>query len=221
MLSVSYQGVIALARALSGEKLKEIRMSYLDLFYNVVQKYGDLDKLLLVIGDSNLTDQARHMIIDRCSKRPSTAPAGTRTLLNDNQRQVRTPSRKIAATRTITVSPSIGNRSPEQLVASSSLVIGNRTKDDTTNEQSQSKSKLESDTDLYINALDGINGMITKAETTLPDNPWIVEGVVAIRMILSVIKNDTSNSSLNATQMNIFKQRIASDSDRCVETLIR
>merc|ERR1712087_64364 len=107
--AIGKKGVIVLARALSSEKLIENRTSYLDLFYTVVQKYGDLDKLLHIIGDSNLTDKSKQMIVDRCSKRPSTAPASIQDMHHDEPKQsrLRTPIRKLEA-RKSDVSPCAG-----------------------------------------------------------------------------------------------------------------
>ncbi|KAL7540754.1 hypothetical protein ACHAXR_010359, partial [Thalassiosira sp. AJA248-18] len=223
--AIGKKGMIALSRALTLEKVTEIRMSYLDLFYNVVQKYGDLDKLLSIIGDDNLTDKTKQMILDRCSKRPATAPAGSRAMHHANESKpsrLRTPSRRSVA-RTSSVSPRASNEASEQAVMGTMKARLQSRKEETEGSipmrQAMPLSKADN-VNLYMNAVSDIGGMINEAETTSANDAWIAKGSRAIHMLLLAMKNDASEGTVNAAQIETLRHGIASDMDGCVETLI-
>ena len=210
--AIGRKGVIILARALSAEKLADIRNSYLDLFYNVVQAYGDLDKLLLIAGD-NLTDKARQMIVDRCSKRHSTAPADSQT-----------PSRK-SVTRTSGISLRASNGSGKVFSPSSSSAVTLKANKATKGSQPYSPSrrgirqvmpptppppKVDD-----LNALGVMRAMIDGGTEVT------AEGLTAMHMLMVALKNDTSDGSLTAAQIESLRQQFASDLDQSVETMAR
>jgi len=72
--AIGSKGVATLAKALSIEKLTDIRKSYLELFDTVVQK-SSLDRVLKRCVGSTVTDKTRDSISDwwTSKKRPSTA----------------------------------------------------------------------------------------------------------------------------------------------------
>ena len=210
--AIGRKGVIILARALSAEKLADIRNSYLDLFYNVVQAYGDLDKLLLIAGD-NLSDKARQMIFDRCSKRHSTAPADSQT-----------PSRK-SVTRTSGISLRASNGAPGKVFSPSSSAVTLKVNKATKGSQPYSPSrrgirqvmpptppppKVDD-----LNALSVMRAMIDGGTEVTP------EGLTAMHMLMVALKNDTSDGSLTAAQIESLRQQFASDLDQSVETMAR
>jgi hypothetical protein len=197
-VAIGKRGVETLARALSTEKFLEVRTSYLDLFDNVVQK-SSLEKVLkLCVGDT-VTEKTRGMIIDRCSRRPSTTPApdDTKFAHRSDQRQSRlTPTRK---------SVTAGSN---QVASSSSAVTGalklrlQRLKVE--NQTAGGSSYIPSTTstieevDFYTSALNDITGMMNGEVT-------IEQGLQAIRRLGSEAKAERSI------------EKISSDINRFVE----
>ena len=205
-VAIGKKGVDTLARALSTEKFLEVRTSYLDLFYNTVQK-SSLDKVLkLCIGDT-VTEKTRGLIIDRCSKRPSTTPAPDDTTFahRNDQRQSRllTPSRKSLTS------------APDRVASSSSMVTGalklrlqrlkieNQATEGPVHDPSSHILSRPSEievVDSYASALNVITKMINGESTT-------DHGLQAIHSLGSEAKSERS------------MQKISSDINRFVEIL--
>ncbi|KAL3774149.1 hypothetical protein ACHAW5_010603 [Stephanodiscus triporus] len=211
--AVGRKGVEALGKALSLEKVIDIRMSYLDLFECVVQK-SSLERILeLCVGDS-ITEKTKDMIIDRCSKRPSTAPVPNNSQpvhQNDlKQLRLRTPSRK-TVTRTSCVSPWASNGSSDQPLSSSAVTETlksrlQRLRDENHTGESlpclAPKPSTEIEVlDIYTNTLNDIRAMIN-------DNVISENGLQAIHRLCLTAKN-TPVKSLNASQIDLFVEMLA------------
>jgi len=242
--AVGRKGVANLARALNIEKLTEIRFSYLDLFYNIVQN-STLDKVLSIIGD-DVTDKTKEAIIGRCSKRPSTAqrpstapaPAGSRAMHHNDPKQSRlkTPSRN-SVTRTSSVSHRASEAVSDQPPSSTSAVTGAlRSRLQRSREESQTtEGSLQYPPSHISTKTQGRQAMPpalpSKVEnddlytSALNDIRGMINygtletGLEAIRMLGLAVKKDSSNGRLNASQMKSLKEKITSDLDEFVETL--
>ena len=123
--AIGRKGVVTLALALSSEKLQEICVSYLDLFYYVVRS-STLEKVLAIIGDA-VPDKTKDKIVERCSKRPLTAPSptGSRAIHHGDPNKSKPPSIEInSETQISTVSPQADKKSSDQAPSSSAAVTG-------------------------------------------------------------------------------------------------
>jgi cytoskeleton-associated protein 5 len=215
-------GVEKIAKALSIEKLLDIRVVYLDLFDAVTTK-SSLEKVIELCTGDGITDKAKEMIIDRCSKRPLTAPPPNHTKskneIDRNHLKTSIPTRK-SLTRTSTDSLNAGMEKEHQF-SSSSVVTGTlksrlqRLRDETqktegsTSQPTPEPTELES-LDVYTNSLDDVIAMINGDIT-------IVTGLKAVQRLCLVAKN-ASDGPLSASQLESLRQDISSDLDRFVET---
>ena len=216
--AIGRKGVETLAKALSLEKVLDIRMSYLDLFESVVQK-SSLEKVLELCGDA-ITDKTREMIIDRCSKRPLSAPVPHQN--DPNQFKLRTPSRK-SVTRTSSISPWASNGASDEPLSSSSTVMGTlklrlrrlREENRTTGGSlpcPAPKSSTEIETcDTYTNTLNDIKAMMNCSVAS-------EKGVRAIHRLCLAAKN-TTDESLNGSQIESMRRELSLNLDLFVETL--
>ena len=227
--AIGRKGVETLAKALSHEKVIDIRMSYLDLFDSVVQK-SSLERVLELCTGDSITDKTKDTIIDRCSKRPSTAPVPNHSQSmhqNDpKQLRLRTPSRS-SVTRTSSVSPRSSKGASDQSLSSSSAVTGalksrlQRLRDENQTGGSlpcpAPKPSNDIDTlDIYTNTLNEIRAMINGNVTS-------EKGLQAIHRFCLAAKNTNDASlvgvGLNASHIASLRRDISSDLDIFVETL--
>ena len=227
--AIGRKGVETLAKALSLEKVIDIRMSYLDLFDSVVQK-SSLERVLELCIGASITDKTKDTIIDRCSKRPSTAPVPNHSQSvhqNDpKQLRLRTPSR-MSVTRASSVSPRSSKRASDQSLSSSSAVTGTlksrlqRLRDENQTGGSlpcpAPKPSTDINTyDIYTNTLNEIRAMINGNVTS-------EKGLQAIHRLCLAAKNTNDASlvgvGLNASHIESLRRDISSDLDIFVETL--
>ena len=229
---IGKKGVIALSRTLSSEKVTEIRMAYLDLFDTVVQKYGNIEKLFVIIGDDNLPDKTKKMILDRCSKRPATAPAGgqpVRISEESNQSRLRTPSRKSVSSRS--VSPRANTSARDRPSSSAAAIPSSRlqsnkaiegtaprlpptTAPSMRNVMPPRQPPGEDDVNLYVNTMRDIRSMIDRAGSI--NDAWMTTVLGSIRVLSLAFKQDASD----ATTV-LLKGGISSDRDGFIETLMK
>ena len=225
--AIGRKGVETLAKLLSLEKVIDIRMSYLDLFDSVVQK-SSLERVLELCTGDSITDKTKDTIIDRCSKRPSTAPVPnhSQSMHQNDPKQLRliTPSR-ISVTRTSSVSPRSSKGASDQLLSSSSAVPGAlKSRFQRLIDENQTGGSLpcpapkrSTDIDtLDIYTLNEIRAMINGNVTS-------EKGLQAIHRFCLATKN-TNDASLvgvgsNASHIASLRRGISSDLDIFVETL--
>jgi len=209
--AIGSKGIATLAKALSLEKLKDIRKSYLDLFEIVIQKTSLERVLKRCVGDS-ITDATKEDISNWCSsKRPSTAPASSTSNIRtmptsigepNTQSKLRSPSINTVSESVVTGIPSSrsNNQIPgHQFSASAKATETLRSRFARLNDSSITK------VDLYQNSikdiLELINGNVSKEK-----------GLQAIHILSSALKgNDQCDVNL--------KQSITSNLDQLVETL--
>jgi hypothetical protein len=190
-IAIGKKGVETLARALSTEKLLEVRTSYLDLFYSIVQK-SSLEKVLNLCNGDTVTSKTKGMIIDRCSKRPSTTPApdDTNVAHCGDQRQSRllSPSRKsvTSASNQVTSSSVVTGALKLRLQR---LNVEKRMTGEPIPDPIPSTSAFEG-IDVYAGALNEIAGMMNGEGT-------IEQGLQAIRRLGSATKAERSISDIN------------------------
>lgn len=217
------KGVETIAKALSIEKLLDIRVVFLDLF-DIVTKKSSLEKVLELCTGDGVTDKAKDMIIDRCSQRPLAAPPPNhnkaKNEINQNHLKSSAPARK-SVTRTSTDSLVAGMEKKRQF-SSSSAVTGTlksrlqRLRDETQKTgESTSRPVPEFPTgveslDVYTNSMDDVKAMIN-GDVTLET------GLKAVQRLSLVAKN-ASDGPLSASQLESLRQDISSDLDRFVET---
>ena len=216
--AIGSKGVATLAKALSVEKLTDIRKSYLELFDTVVQK-SSLDRVLKRCVGSTVTDKTRDSISDWCTskKRPSTAPLpaaskssslGTIPASDPKQSRLRTPSRQSAIPTSNISSPrSIKDATGQQFSSSSVATGALRSRLARSNNDTSTITA-----DVYTNAMDDIIAMIN-------DQGTLEKGQHAIHMLGLVVRKDASDGFLNASQIESASKSIASDLDRFVSTL--
>lgn len=212
------KGIETIAKCFSIEKLLDIRVVYLDLF-DVVTKKSSLEKILELCTGDGITDKAKEMIIDHCSKRPLTAPPSNHTKskneIDRNHLKTSIPVRK-SLTRNSTESLN-ARMEKEHQFSSSSVVTGTlksrlqRLRDETqkTEGPAPEPTKLES-LDVYTNSLDDVIAMIN-GDVTLET------GLKAVQRLCLVAKS-ASDGPLSASQLESLRQDISSDLDRFVET---
>jgi len=210
--AIGSKGIATLAKALSLEKLKDIRKSYLDLFDIVIQKTSLERVLKRCVGDS-VTDATKEDISNWCSsKRPSTAPASSTSNIRtmptsvgepNTQSKLRSPSINTVSESVLTgnIAPHSNNRQVpgQQFSASAKATETLRSRFARLNDSFSTKA------DLYQNSikdiLELINGNGTKEK-----------GLQAIHILSSALKgNDQCDANL--------KQSITSNLDQLVETL--
>lgn len=187
-VAIGKRGVETLARALSTEKFLEVRTSYLDLFENVVQK-SSLEKVLkLCVGDT-VTEKTRGMIIDRCSRRPSTTPApdDTKFAHRSDQRQSRlTPTRKSVTAGSNQVASSSSAVTGALKLRLQRLKVENQTAGGSSH--IPSTTSVNEDIDFYASTLNDITGMMNGEVT-------IEQGLQAIRRLGSEAKTEIQKFS--------------------------
>ena len=218
------KGVETIAKALSIEKLLDIRVAYLDLF-DIVTKKSSLEKVLELCTGDGITDKAKEMIIDRCTKRPMMAPPPnhnkSKNDIDQNHLKTSIPARK-SLTQTSTDSLVAGMEKERQF-SSSSAVTGTlksrlqRLRDDTkktgvsTSRPAPEYLTTEVETlDVYTNSMDDVKAMIN-GDITLET------GLKAVQRLCLVAKN-ASDGPLSPSQLESLRQDISSDLDRFVET---
>lgn len=190
--AISSKGVSTLAKALSQEKLTDIRKFYLDLFDIVVRKTS-LDKVLsLCVG---VSDTTKEQISDWCSKQSLITP------VNDPQpSKLSIPGSRNSTLRTST-SPRSDKADPGLQFSSSSKAA----------EQLRSRfQSIKPADEVYTRTMDDILAMIN--HTGAPEN-----GQRAIRTLGLAVKGDSDG--LNASQVDILRQSITSDLDRFIMTM--
>ena len=194
--AIGKRGLIALAQAITVEKLPEPRKAYLDLFCVAAEAYGDLDKLLAIVG-GKLTDQSRQMIEERCSKRVSLQP-------------MQSPTRK-SSVRTSSVSPWPLDQRLQNFRAERQTAGESAPRNSTGMRQAMPPLPPPgaNGADVYTKTLADIERMVNG------DASASTNGAEAVRKLLAALNSHSD------PQLETLRRSIIADPNRCLESLTR